>query len=329
MMARACPNCGEARFTEFLSPDLIRMETLLRSQFINDRLTAPAAPEQRKDLTDFAHGDTVPVLQCQSCSVLLRAESREPVRTYEDDDYDPAAMQTLLPRYVAAFAAKEVPYRSLLRPGAEILEIGPHLGAFLEIAKRWGWRAVSVDVGKDTSQFVNSLGFVTYQKRLEDCSFPYGYFDGVFIWNCFEQIPDPHSTLTEIRRILQPNGVLVLRTPNALFYRACREYLNRAPDTDLATSIVRTLGYNNLLAWPYLYGYSSIHLDQLAAAHSLSREGGLNSELITLPYPEVDLSMLEQKDLAQATVRGWSELDRCAAAGHLTGPWIETFYRAT
>lgn len=328
-MTYACPNCGNEQFATVANNQTVRRETALRTRFVLDRVEKTPPPEERKDLTDFAHGKPASILECRHCSVLLRAEEQtDPVETYVDDPYDTRVMEHLFPRYVEAFRAKEQPYRSLIRAGAEILEIGPHFGAFLEVATEWQWKPLGVDVGKDTTDFVNSKGFVVYNHPLEECKFPDAWFDGVFVWNCFEQIPDPHATLAEIHRVLKRNGLLVVRTPNALLYRVCEQFLRESPDSILADWIIKALGYNNLLAFPYLYGYSSRTLIELAAPHGFECEGKLDTEIITLPFPELHHWVVEEHRAARAALEQWSELERLKATGDLTGPWIELFYRA-
>ena len=178
--------------------------------------------EERKDLTDFAHGRPASILECGQCALLVRAEEQnDAIGRYVDDQYDAGVMEHLFPRYVEAFRGKEKPYRSLLDDGADVLEIGSHLGAFLKVAGEWGWKPVGIDVGQDTANFARSKDLVTYRGTLQDCSFPSAHFDAIFVWNCFEQIDEPHVLLTEIRRVLKPGGLLLLRTPNALFYRIC------------------------------------------------------------------------------------------------------------
>ena len=201
----------------------------MRAQFVLDRTEKTPPREERKDLTDFAHGASARILECQRCSILVRDErATQPTGVYTEDQYDASVMEHLLPRYVAAFRARETPYRALLPPGASVLEIGPHFGAFLQVATEWGWKPVGVDIGKDTTQFVQAHGYTTYNCPVEDCDFPDECFDGVFIWNCFEQIPEPGRTLAEVRRVLKPGGVLVIRTPNALFYRVSEHFLRKS-----------------------------------------------------------------------------------------------------
>jgi SAM-dependent methyltransferase len=323
-----CPRCQTDELTVFLSDDAVRLETLMRAQFVFDRVEKTPRPEQRKDLTSFAHGALATILECPQCCVLVRREQNpEPVRTYEEDEYDAEVMGALLPRYVEAFRAKERPYRSLLPEGARVLEVGPHFGAFLDVAKEWGWHPAGVDIGKDTTRFIQSRGLEIHQCSLEECGFREAEYDGIFVWNCFEQIPDPHTLLDEALRVLKPGGALVLRMPNALFYRVCQQRLKTAPDSELALWIVRALGYNNLLAFPYLYGYDSRSLTEVAEGHGFRTEALLNSELITLPFPELEPWIVEENRAAYALIRTWSELEEQEREGRVTAPWMEGIFR--
>jgi SAM-dependent methyltransferase len=323
-----CPRCGTEELTVFVSEEAVRLETLMRAQFVFDRVEKSPRPEERKDLTSFAHGAVASILECPRCCVLVRREQNpEPVRTYEEDEYDAEVMTALLPRYVEAFRAKEQPYRTLLDGGARVVEVGPHFGAFMDVAQGWGWHVAGVDIGKDTTRFIRSRGFEIHQCRLEECGFDDRSYDGIFIWNCFEQIPDPRTLLREAHRILKQNGVLVLRTPNALFYRICQQRLRATPDGELSLWIVRALGYNNLLAFPYLYGYDSSSLKALAGACGFRTEAELNSELITLPFPDLAPWIMEENRAAYAMIRTWSELEDREREGLLTAPWIELIFR--
>jgi SAM-dependent methyltransferase len=186
-----------------------------------------------------------------------------------------------------------------------------------------------VDIGKDTTRFIKSRGFEIHQCSLEECGFREAEYDGIFVWNCFEQIPDPHTLLDEARRVLKPGGALVLRMPNALFYRVCQQRLKTAPDSELALWIVRALGYNNLLAFPYLYGYDSRSLTEVAEGHGFRTEALLNSELITLPFPELEPWIVEENRAAYALIRTWSELEEQEREGRATAPWMEGIFRRT
>lgn len=325
-----CPVCFGSAFSTLVPSSKIDEECRERERFIAQRLARPASGDELKDLTEFFHQGKADILACATCKLLLREEHQPPAaETYSDDEYDPSVMERLYPRYLDAFRQKEKPYRALLSEGARILEVGSHYGAFLQTAEEWGWRAEGVDVGKDTSRFARSKGFTIHAKELTDCRFAESSFDAVFIWNCFEQIADPKPTLAESRRILKPNGLLTVRTPNGLFYAICQKLLSEKDLRSRAAEfLTEAMGYNNLLGFPYLYGYSAATLERLMEQFGFRSEGMLNSELITLPLPE-------NPDWVEAEERAISNEVRMLARsvlsnreGVLTGPWIEMWFRS-
>jgi hypothetical protein len=124
--------CHGAFFQSDIPTNIALREIRSREQFIHSRLNRKASLPELKDLTDFMHGFAAP--------------------------NDPGIMAQLLPRYVQAFRNKEPGFRHLLRPHAEVLEAGSHLGAFLQVAEEWNWRATGLDVGSDTAGFTQSTG---------------------------------------------------------------------------------------------------------------------------------------------------------------------------
>lgn len=312
------------------SAERLREERRIRDVFVKQRLARPANPDESKDLTDFFHGEQADILECDACSLLVRDEHEPPpAQAYEEDDYNPRVMESQFPNYVDAFRRKESCYRELLPDGAKVLEVGSHYGAFLQVAYEWGWQAEGLDVGKDTSRFARSKGFTVHNAGLEQCQFADSTFDGVFIWNCFEQIEDPAPTLEACRRILRPGGLLTVRTPNGLFYSVCQTLLR---DTDLRQGaqefLIEAMGYNNLLGFPYFYGYSRATLERLIAPRGFQTEGVLNSELLTLPIPEKSSAIAKEEREINHEMRLVADSLIVDVQGAIAGPWIEVWFRA-
>lgn len=323
----SCPVCGGS-FSMLVPSSRIDEECRIRERFVQERLARPAAPSELKDLTEFFHQAKADILVCAECGLLVREEHEpRPAETYSEDEYDPALMERLYPQYLNAFRAKEKHYRAQLPGGARVVEIGSHYGAFLQTAGEWGWRAEGVDVGKDTSRFALAKGFAVHVAELAECRFPDAAFDGVFIWNCFEQIEDPGPTLAESRRILKPGGLLLVRVPNGLFYGLCESLLaQNGLAQDAADFLIEAMGYNNLLGFPYLYGHQSATLERLIQPFGFRLNGMLNSELLTLPLPEEPgwVAAEERAINREVCMLAGRVLSR---AGTLAGPWIEVWFR--
>jgi SAM-dependent methyltransferase len=323
-----CPACRGQEFSTLVPPTVLDEERRLRERFVKDRLSHPVSPQQLKDLTDFFHAGKAEIALCSGCSLLLRREFEAANETYSDDSYDPKAIEAVYPQYLSAFRAKEHPYRALLPAGSHVIEIGSHYGAFLQTAAEWSWHAEGVDIGEDTTRFARSKGFTVHKKELHDCRFPPASLDAVFIWNCFEQIPDPAPTLAEAHRVLKPGGLLLIRTPNGLFYAMSHSLLASADVTSPAKELViEAMAYNNLLGFPYLYGHRRATLNLLIERFEFRFENGVNSELITLPVPDPAAWVQQEERIINDEVRLVSRSVLADGQGKLTGTWIELWYR--
>jgi hypothetical protein len=288
----------------------VEQESCLRERFVEARLGYSPTGLEGMDLTQFMHGGTAEIVACTLCGTIRRNE--EQPAQYESDYYDAALMTHLYPRYRDAYAQKRDHFQPLLRPGAEVVELGSHLGAFLEIAETWGWKPRGLDIGRDTSAFARRQGGSVKQVSLDD------YSDSVrpdasFIWNCFEQLDDPWATLARARGLLARHGVVVLRVPNAEFY----QHPAIGPSQRL-----RALGYNNLLGFPYLNGYTLEALKPLLASTGFQTIATFATNLLTPPYPDLDGRL--RKEWSQTRVateqRGAANSPRLEIVGRSVSP---------
>jgi SAM-dependent methyltransferase len=314
-----CPACGSHNFVETQNRHEIDRENQIRDTFVYERLDHRPDSVELMDLTEFMHGGPARLLSCRRCGLVLRDEAVSP--HYEDDLYDPDLLTHLYPRYLNAFRRKERPYRTLLEPGAQVLEVGSHLGAFLQTAEEWNWQPIGLDVGEDTTRFARKRGLTVRRTSLDDAHFHHR-LSAVFFWNCFEQLEDPASALTAAGSLLERHGLLVVRVPNVGFYKQWRRELRHGR----SRQALRHLGYNTLLGFPYQYGYTTPSLLRLLARSGFQPIEGHNSTLLTLPVPDPPHWM--QRESA-AMNRDVQHLRRTgdAAPQTVAGPWIEIVCR--
>lgn len=104
------------------------------------------------------------------------------------------------------------------RPRGKLLDVGCHSGFFLRLAKEHGWSVLGVEPSEVTAQFGRDyFGLEVINSTLEEAALPSEEFDLVTLNDVFEHLPNPASVVAEIRRVLRPDGLLFIKTPNASY----------------------------------------------------------------------------------------------------------------
>ncbi|MBL0014662.1 MAG: class I SAM-dependent methyltransferase [Flavobacterium sp.] len=99
----------------------------------------------------------------------------------------------------------------------QLLDIGTGTGDFLSQAKQNGWQIIGVEPNEKAKNIALTKG-VTYidkTSELEDHS-----VDVVTMWHVLEHVPDVNSQIKELKRLLKPNGTIVIAVPNFNSYDA-------------------------------------------------------------------------------------------------------------
>ncbi len=96
-----------------------------------------------------------------------------------------------------------------------LLDVGCGNGSFLHQMRLLGWDTVGVEPDAcAVSVAREKLGLEAFHGSLEEAKFPEACFDAITLNHVIEHISDPIRLLNECRRVLRPNGTLVIITPN-------------------------------------------------------------------------------------------------------------------
>ncbi len=95
-----------------------------------------------------------------------------------------------------------------------ILDVGCGNGDTLFFYRGLGWDAYGVDPDPEACAVCRTQGLKVVQGEIFDAGFPAGFFDIVRMHHVLEHVRDPIGTLSEIRRVLKKNGLLILTVPN-------------------------------------------------------------------------------------------------------------------
>ena len=92
-----------------------------------------------------------------------------------------------------------------------ILDIGAGVGDFLQVAKNDGWQTIGIEPSDKAKTIAKSKGvfFVEDLSQLENNS-----FDIITMWHVLEHVPDLENQIKELKRLLKPNGTVIIAVPN-------------------------------------------------------------------------------------------------------------------
>lgn len=93
------------------------------------------------------------------------------------------------------------------------LDIGCGGGVLISLAKRSGYEVEGIELTTDRRNLARQVtGLVIHALPVEEMELPDNYFDVITLINVFSHLTRPSATLKELRRILSPNGVLIIAT---------------------------------------------------------------------------------------------------------------------
>jgi SAM-dependent methyltransferase len=96
-----------------------------------------------------------------------------------------------------------------------LLEVGCGSGEWLAYMRGLGWRVEGVEPDPKAVETARAHGLDVRKGQLSDQRYPDGYADVICLIHVIEHMHDPVATLKECRRVLKPNGRLVIATPNS------------------------------------------------------------------------------------------------------------------
>lgn len=165
----------------------------------------------------------IPVLACNVCGVMrqdLPGYDKQKYFDYYRDHYHTAEQvkighQAYSERYehdcrVAEMRLKEYTDSFDLVPGAVCLDIGSSNNAFVDTLNRAGHVCKGIEIGEEGRKHLET----TYCEDLLELALEGNQFHLITLHDVFEHLINPLDYLDEIKRILRPDGYLVIDLPD-------------------------------------------------------------------------------------------------------------------
>jgi len=318
-----CHVCGAAETDELANADDVRAEVEALWAFHTRRMRPGTPPKRLLDRAAFSERPPVRVVRCRTCGLVYRnpqERERELREIYESEDgLEPEVLEGLHCTQRESYRAQARRLTAVNGVAGTGLEIGSYVGAFLAAARDAGWRFEGVDVNEAAVCFARSKGFSVTEGTIDAIPLT-RRFDAVAIWNCLDQLADPRHVISRARALLAPDGVLAVRVPNGEVYARWRD----AAVADGSRVARAVLAHNNLLTFPYRYGFTQRSLTRLL------RDAGLRVVRVhgdTL-VPIADRYTLPWASLEERVVKVALRLARTLRITPASAsPWIEVYAR--
>lgn len=154
--------------------------------------------------------------------------------------------------------------------GRRLLDAGCGTGLFSQVASERGARVTSVDVGPGLlAEVAKKCDSERVVGSVEELPFADASFEVVVCTEVIEHTPEPSRAVTELARVLEPGGTLVLTTPNRVWHPAIR-----------LAQLLRMRPYEGLENW---IGWS--RLRELLSAEGLSVQGMQGFNALPFVHP--------------------------------------------
>jgi SAM-dependent methyltransferase len=259
-----CIVCDHTDSEVVAEHDDLRAEVEALWAYHQHRLRPETPPDRLMDRVAFSEAPPFRLVQCRECGLVYRnpaERAQELTEIYARGAPSNDVLRSLHATQMPALRSQARALRGMLGHGRSAIEVGSYVGAFLAAAREEGLQFEGLDINADVNAFTRLMGFTVHDA--EFTSFDSDRtFDAVAIWNTFDQLANPRAAANKAARLLRPGGIFAVRVPNGEFYVALRHRFATGSRAERAAARA-LLAQNNLLTFPYRYGFSRDALTRL------------------------------------------------------------------
>lgn len=178
------------------------------------RYPATTKPEAESyAITENRTGRHGNLYACPNCGLWMLAKAERAAFAAIPSQPDPTYLEEEAGRRKAS--RKILERIEQLTTKGKILDVGSSAGFFLAEATNRGWEAAGIEFSKWSKEHAEkTFGLSIYNQPLEKLNWKPESFDAITMLDVIEHLTDPRKVLAEVKKILKPNGVFVLTTPN-------------------------------------------------------------------------------------------------------------------
>ncbi|MEK6542982.1 MAG: class I SAM-dependent methyltransferase [Elusimicrobiota bacterium] len=164
--------------------------------------------------------------RCQACDFMFteRQPSAAELESYYGREYFEGGNRPygyhgydgLQEQKSATFRLRLTTLTTQLPRKGRLLDVGCGTGIFVRCAIAQGWNAYGIDVSRYAVTAANEHSPGRFHAcQIKDAPYGASTFDAIAALDCLEHSPDPIGMLGACARLLKPEGLLLIETPNA------------------------------------------------------------------------------------------------------------------
>lgn len=164
------------------------------------------------DLAKMSRFSNSHLLRCSSCKLVFAGRiptDQELIQHYKGYGREDTLSDLTRQRYRELLSGWQN-----LRHSNNILDVGAGNGFFIQEAIESGWQGYATEYTPEAVTLCRAKGAAAHQGDLDTAPFADGSFDIITAFEVLEHVRNPLELMRNVARLLRPNGMFYLTTPN-------------------------------------------------------------------------------------------------------------------
>ncbi len=168
-----------------------------------------------KTALEFTADNGYPIVRCETCRLVFTDARKAPPgdQLYPHFDQTDGPLQNSARKALSLFLNQRAGVVKRVKSSGRLLDYGCGNGSFAQAMSTRGFEAVGLEPFS-LGETVSKPGLTLMRGSVESNAKELGTFDVITMWHVLEHLDSPVDTLSKLRALLNPGGVLVISVPN-------------------------------------------------------------------------------------------------------------------